>query len=166
MITLLRKMFWGMALMGFSLALTSCQSSSQTAPESSFLQLDGSRISSQALRGQVWLLNFWATSCTTCVAEMPELANTYRKYHAQGYDTVALAMQYDPPSYVLNFAQSQALPFRVALDAEGHNTANWGHIKVTPTSFLIAKDGRIAKRFVGPPDWPQFHAEIEKLLQE
>src|SRR5574344_943051 len=87
----------------------------QPAPQTSFLLLDGSSTSTQALQGKVTLVNFWATSCTTCVAEMPDIATTYNKYKDQGFDTLAVAMQYDPPQYVLNFAQSRQLPFKVAL---------------------------------------------------
>ena len=77
----------------------------QQAPQTQFVLLDGSSKTTQDLRGKVTLVNFWATSCTTCVAEMPEIVATYNKYKDQGYDTLAVAMSYDPPSYVLNFAQ-------------------------------------------------------------
>ena len=81
----------------------------ESAPQSSFLLLDGQRISTESLRGKVALVNFWATSCTTCVAEMPEIAATYGKFKAQGYETLAVAMQYDKPEYVSRFAAQRAL---------------------------------------------------------
>ncbi len=149
-----------------SWALLACQPLQEPAPPSEFLQLDGSRISTEALQGKVWLLNFWATSCTTCVAEMPDLARIHQRYQAQGYDTIALAMQYDPPAFVQNFAQQNALPFRVALDHKGELAQSWGGIKATPTSFLIDKKGRIVKRLVGPPNFQQLQADIEKLLAQ
>ncbi|MEB0233413.1 TlpA disulfide reductase family protein, partial [Undibacterium sp. 10I3] len=70
-------------------------------------------------KGKVTLVNFWATSCVTCVAEMPKVIATYEKYKAQGYDTVAVAMSYDPPAYVVNYAQTRKLPFKVAIDNTG-----------------------------------------------
>ena len=95
------------------------------APESKFVLLDGSTRTTQDLRGKVTLVNFWATSCTTCVAEMPQIVATHDKYKAKGYDTLAVAMQYDPPSYVVNFAETRKLPFKVALDNTG-NLASLG----------------------------------------
>ena len=99
--------------------LGGCDSAAQAAPQSRFVVLDGSSKTTADFKGKVWLLNFWATSCTTCVAEMPEIISTYNKYQGRGYDTVAVAMSYDPPSYVVNFAQQRGLPFWVALDNTG-----------------------------------------------
>lgn len=138
----------------------------QPAPESSFVLLDGSSTSTQAMRGKVTLVNFWATSCTTCVAEMPDLVTTYNKYKDRGYDTLAVAMQYDPPQYVLNFAQSRQLPFKVALDNTGAVAKAWGDIKVTPTTYLVNKRGQIVKTYIGAPNFEELHRLIEQLLAE
>ena len=98
------------------------------APETTFVLLDGSKDSTTQLRGKVALVNFWATSCTSCVAEMPDLIATYQKYQSQGFDTVAVAMQYDPPSYVVNFAETRKLPFKVAIDNTGAVAQAWGDV--------------------------------------
>jgi thiol-disulfide isomerase/thioredoxin len=92
---------------------------SSTAPASTFVLLDGSSQTTADLKGKVTLVNFWATSCTTCVKEMPHIVETYRKYKDRGYETLAVAMSYDPPSYVVNYAQTRALPFKVAIDNTG-----------------------------------------------
>ena len=136
------------------------------APSSTFVLLDGSQHSTADLRGKVTLVNFWATSCTTCVAEMPELVATYQKYQAQGFDTLAVAMSYDPPQYVLNFAQSRQLPFKVALDNTGAVAKAWGDVRLTPTTYLVNKRGEIVKSYVGAPDFADLHRLIEKLLAE
>lgn len=146
------------------LSLTGC--GDQRAPESTFILLDGSRLSASQLQGKVSLINFWATSCTTCVAEMPDLAATHAKYQSRGYETIAVAMQYDPPSYVVNFAQTRQLPFKVAIDNTGALARDWGDVKLTPTTFLVDKQGRIVKRYVGTPDFKELHALIEKLLNK
>ena len=99
---------------------------STAAPQSTFVLLDGSTRSTADLKGRVTLVNFWATSCVTCVAEMPKVIATYDKYHAKGFDTVAVAMSYDPPSYVVNFAQTRKLPFQVAIDNTGAVAQSWG----------------------------------------
>jgi peroxiredoxin len=128
--------------------------------------LDGSSISSKQLQGKVTLVNFWATSCTSCVAEMPDLVATYNKYKDRGYETVAVAMRYDPPSYVVNFAQTRQLPFKVAIDNTGMVARDWGEVQLTPTTFLVNKRGEIVKRFVGTPNFVELHQLIDKLLAE
>lgn len=136
------------------------------APESQFVLLNGSTKTTADLKGKVTLVNFWATSCTTCVAEMPEIIKTYDKYKSQGYDTLAVAMSYDPPSYVVNFAESRKLPFQVALDNTGKIAKDWGDIQLTPTTFIVNKQGKIVKSYVGAPDFAELHKLIEKLLAE
>ena len=136
------------------------------APESTFVLLDGSSQTTADLRGKVTLVNFWATSCTTCVAEMPELVATHQKYQAQGFDTVAVAMSYDPPSYVVNFAQTRKLPFKVAIDNTGTVARAWGDVRLTPTTYIVNKRGEIVKSYIGAPQFDELHRLIEKLLAE
>lgn len=134
------------------------------APASTFVLLDGTQTSTAELRGKVTLVNFWATTCVSCVKEMPALASTFNKYKGQGFDTIAVAMSYDPPAWVLNFAQTRQLPFKVALDNTGEIARSWGDVKLTPTTYLVDKQGRIVKRFVGEPDMAALHSLIEELL--
>ena len=136
------------------------------APHASFVMLDGSTIVTSQLKGKVTLVNFWATSCTTCVAEMPQLISTYEKYQSRGFNTIAVAMSYDPPSYVVNFAQSRKLPFSVAIDNKGEVAKAWGDVKLTPTTYLVNKRGEVVKRYVGEPNFAELHRLIERLLGE
>ena len=146
-------------------SLWSC-SSAQTAPNTLFVLLDGSKQTTADLKGKVTLVNFWATSCVTCIAEMPQITATHNKYKAKGYDTLAVAMSYDPPSYVVNYAQTRALPFKVAIDNTGAVAKAWGDVQLTPTTYLVNKRGEIVKRYVGAPDFTALHQLIEKLLAE
>ncbi len=136
------------------------------APASTFVLLDGSSKSTADLKGKVTLVNFWATSCTTCVAEMPEIVATYNKYNSKGFDTLAVAMSYDPPSYVVNFAETRKLPFQVAIDNTGSVAKAWGDVRLTPSTFIVNKRGEIVKTYVGAPNFPELHQLIEKLLAE
>lgn len=156
-----------MALAGVAVvaALAGC-SGAQTAPESTFVLLDGSKKTTADLKGRVTLVNFWATSCVTCVAEMPKVISTYNKYKNQGYDTLAVAMSYDPPSYVVNYTQTRQLPFQVAIDNTGTVAKAWGDVQLTPTTYLVNKRGEIVKKYVGEPDFAALHQLIEKLLAE
>ena len=139
---------------------------SSAAPESTFVLLDGSSKTTADLKGKVTLVNFWATSCTTCVAEMPKIIATYDKYKGRGYDTLAVAMRYDPPSYVVNYAETRKLPFKVAIDNTGAVAQAWGDVQLTPTTYVVNKRGEIVKRYVGEPDFAELHKLIEKLLAE
>ena len=141
-------------------------SGAQLAPSSTFVLLDGSKQTTADLKGKVTLVNFWATSCVTCVAEMPKVIATYNKYKAQGYDTLAVAMSYDPPSYVVNYTQTRQLPFKVAIDNTGAVAKAWGDVQLTPTTYLVNKRGEIVKQYVGEPDFAALHLLIEKLLAE
>ena len=136
------------------------------APESTFVLLDGSKQTTADFRGRVILVNFWATSCTACVAEMPKLMATFDKYRERGFDTVAVAMSYDPPSYVVNFSQTRKLPFKVAIDNTGSVATAWGEVRLTPTTYLVDKRGQIVKRFIGEPDFAELHRLIEELLAQ
>jgi len=148
-----------------ALGLSAC-AGGQSAPESTFVLLDGSTTTTADLRGKVTLINFWATTCVSCVKEMPMLASTYGKYSDQGYETIAVAMSYDPPAWVLNFAQTRQLPFKVALDNTGEIAQAWGGVQLTPTTYLVDKQGRIVKRYVGEPEIKALHQLIEKLLAQ
>jgi peroxiredoxin len=147
-----------------SIAVIFFTAGKEAAPESSFVLLDGSIVHTTDFKGKVTLVNFWATSCTTCVAEMPKIIATYDKFKAKGYDTVAVAMSYDPPAYVVNYAETRKLPFKVAIDNTGAVAKAWGEVKLTPTTYIVDKQGRIVKRYVGEPDFAELHLLIEKLL--
>ena len=141
-------------------------SGGSAAPASTFVLLDGSQRSTADLHGKVTLVNFWATSCTTCVAEMPELVATHEKFKDRGFQTLAVAMSYDPPAYVVNFTQTRKLPFQVAIDNTGVVAKAWGDVQLTPTTYVVDKRGEIVKRYVGAPDFAELHKLIEKLLAQ
>jgi peroxiredoxin len=135
------------------------------APEVRFAVLSGEKFSTSDLRGKVVLVNFWATWCTTCVQEMPKFTDTYRKFSPRGYEMIAVAVQSDHPNNVAAFTQKRALPFKVALDGDGDIAKQFGRVRITPTSFLIDKNGRVLKEYIGEPDWAEFHALVEKALR-
>jgi peroxiredoxin len=135
-------------------------------PEVSLTTIRGERLTAAELRGKVVLVNFWATSCVTCVKEMPKLVETYRKHRARGFETIAVAMSYDPPNYVLHYAEKNALPFKVALDPMGAAARAFGGVSLTPTTFVVDKRGTIVKRYLGEPDFAELDRIIEGKLAE
>ena len=94
------------------------------------------------------------------------LADTYNQFKDRGFETIAVAMSYDPPEWVLNFAQTRQLPFKVALDNTGDIARDWGDVRLTPTTFIVDKQGRIIKRYIGEPDFRALHQLLDQLLAE
>jgi peroxiredoxin len=133
----------------------------KSAPDATFTLLSGQKLSTADLKGKVYLVNFWATSCDTCVKEMPQMVDTYNRFKGKGLEFVAVAMQYDPPMYVTNYAQTRQLPFKIAMD-DGSAAKQFGNVQLTPTTFVIDKNGHILKRYVGEPQF----AELAKLLEQ
>ena len=134
----------------------------QKAPDATFTLLSGQKISTSGdLKGKVYLVNFWATSCETCMKEMPQMIDTYNKFKGRGLEFVAVAMNYDAPMYVSNYAQTRNLPFKVAMD-DGSAAKQFGNVQLTPTTFVIDKNGKILKRYVGEPTF----AELDQLLDK
>jgi peroxiredoxin len=135
-------------------------------PDLAFTQLDGSAHRTHEFKGRVTVVNFWATSCSTCVKEMPQMVATHRRFAAQGLEFLAVAMSYDPPAYVMQFAQTRQLPFRVAIDHDGSIAKGFGDVQLTPTTFVVDRRGKIVKRYVGEPDFDAFSVLLAKLLAE
>jgi peroxiredoxin len=136
------------------------------APDVTFGTLQGETLTTASLRGKVVLVNFWATSCVTCIKEMPGLAETARKYSDRGVEIVAVAMSYDPPSHVLQYAEKNALPFKVALDLRGEIARGFGDVQQTPTTFVLDRRGNIVKKYLGEPDFAELHGLLEKTLAD
>ena len=148
-----------------TLAGWSILSQKSEAPDVTVATLSGKPLELKQLRGKVVLVNFWATTCTTCVGEMPKMVDTYKALSPRGYEMVAVAMDYDRPDWVLNYAQKNALPFIVALDLKGEAALAFGGVRLTPTSFLIDRQGRIVKQYLGEPDFAQLKKTIDELLK-
>jgi peroxiredoxin len=136
----------------------------EAAPTVTFKTIGGEEISTASLQGKVVLINFWATSCGPCKEEMPQLITTYNKYKDSGVELVAVAMHYDPAQQVQRYAQEHALPFKVAVDVDGKVATAFGEVTLTPTTFLIDKQGQIIKRFTGTPEFPELHKLLEDTL--
>ncbi|MDZ7595006.1 MAG: TlpA disulfide reductase family protein [Thiobacillus sp.] len=135
-----------------------------SAPAVTFTTLEGKPIVLDELRGKVVLVNFWATSCPGCIKEMPDMVESYKLYRDRGFEIIAVAMSYDPPNYVLNFVQTRQLPFPVALDVDGAHARAFGNVQLTPTTFIIGKDGRILEQKLGELDFVRLNALLDREL--
>lgn len=159
-----RKAFLLLAVVVLAVGAGYLWQSRPAAPDAGFVTLKGEKLTTRALRGKVVFINFWATSCATCIKEMPDLVKTYERFAARGFELLAVAMYYDPPNYVAAYTESHKLPFKVILDTDGAIASAFGGVMATPTALLIDKRGRIVQRFVGEPDFVKLQATIEKEL--
>ena len=136
---------------------------SKQVPSATFTLLSGQKISTDQLKGKVYVINFWATDCDTCIQEMPQMVQTYNEFKDQGLEFVAVAMSYNAPMYVANYSQTRQLPFKVALD-DGSAAKQFGNIQLTPTTFVVDRDGHILKRYVGEPQFSELDDLLKKAL--
>ena len=164
------KLIVGIAALAAALAWTAAivgiskRTLFKPAPEVSFTPLSGETFSTSDLRGKVVLVNFWGSYCGPCIKEMPKIVEAYRKFEPRGYETIAVAVRRDNPERVEQFAASRALPFKVAFDGSGELAKEFGNVRVTPTSFLIDREGRVLRRYVGEHDWAGLHRLVEREL--
>ncbi|MFP5354210.1 MAG: peroxiredoxin family protein [Gemmatimonadota bacterium] len=138
------------------------------APEFRAATLDGSaRIKSIAdYKGEVVLINLWATWCGPCVIEMPSIQRLYDRYRDAGLKVVAVAV--DDPGYeqrILDFVAEHKLTFEVLHEGTGKIEAAF-QTQGIPATFLIGRDGRIRKLNLGAADWdsPANRAVVAQLL--
>lgn len=134
------------------------------APETEFHLIDNQAVSLNQLKGQVVILNFWATDCVSCIAEMPALSQIYQNNKSQGLELIAVAVARDNPEKVVRFAQKQALPFKVTYDATGQIADKWGPIRVTPTTIIIDRKGRVTQEITGKITQGQLEEAIRAYL--
>lgn len=134
------------------------------APEVTFTTLEGKSIRMAELEGKVVLVNFWATDCPGCIAEMPGLIKTYNDYKPRGFEVIAVAMEYDPPSQVLTYTQKNALPFPVMHDSYGEMAKKFGNVQLTPTAFILDKQGNILRKVIGELNFNDLHQLLDEKL--
>lgn len=151
-------------LIGGGLYLWLSPEGMRTAPEVSLSTLDGRTVSIHGLRGQPVLVTFWATTCVSCIREMPHLVELHERYNARGLEIIGVAMSYDRPDHVMELARARALPYTIALDTEDLAAQAFGSIRLTPTSFLISPEGRIVYQKLGDIDWALVERNLERWL--
>ena len=108
------------------------------------------------------LVTFWATSCPTCVAEMPDMTELYMQFQARNFRILAIAMQYDPIVAVNNYSVSHPVPFSIVHDGSGLLAKQFGNVQLTPTHFLLSSEGRVLYHAIGTPDFEHMARIIEQ----
>ena len=135
------------------------------APDFSLINLDGHEIRLADFHGRPVMVNFWASWCPPCRAEMPAFQNIYTEYEAQGFVVLAVNSQ-ESRTTAVDFAQSRALTFPILLDEDGILSSRY-QAESLPTTFFINKDGYISNVIYGGPISEAFlRIQVEKLLEE
>ncbi len=136
-------------------------------PEYSAPALDGAEIALDDLRGNVVLINVWATWCGPCRVEMPPIQKSYARFKDRGFTVIAVSIDAGPGyrEKVSAFADEFGLEFPILLDPEGRISRVMQTIGV-PETFVVDREGKIVKRLIGAADWdsPANQALIEELL--
>ena len=138
----------------------------QQAPDVVLQIIDGCTIDLFSLAGKPVVVTFWATTCEVCIKKTPELKALYQRLKPRGFELIAVAMAYDPPNRVLAFSKDNEIPYPIALDLDGTVAKAFNDVSLTPTTFLIAPDGKIVLSKVGNINIENLEAEISSLLLE
>jgi peroxiredoxin len=119
----------------------------------------------ERLRGQVVLVNFWATWCPPCRAEMPGLERVYDERHAAGFTVVGISADEGPRERVAAYLRDHAITYPVAM-ATPEAVAAFGGVNDFPTSFLIDRRGRVRYTVRGMFASAALRAAVDHLLAE
>ena len=137
----------------------------RTDPQDFTLQLLSSgNATLSSYQGKVVILNFWATWCPPCRAEMPSMETLYQYYNDQGLEMLAVNLRENSRA-VGQFIQRGGYTFPVLLDLDGKIGAAYG-VEAIPTTYIIDRAGKIIGRLVGSINWdtPQVFAAFNALL--
>ncbi len=137
----------------------------KASPDIKLVTIDGEQLQLASLRGNPLLVTFWATTCPGCIKEMPHLIELYEELSPQGLEIVGIAMDYDPPNQVLAMRNAKNIPYPIALDLDAEAARAFGNVRLTPTSFLIAPDGRIVYQQLGAMSMEKLRQDILDMLQ-
>jgi peroxiredoxin len=134
------------------------------APDFSLKDVRGNDIALSSFKGKVVLLNFWATWCPPCKAEMPAMNKLYNEMKSRGFEVLAVTSD-SSLSDVNDFLSRNKLDFRILFD-EKKSVTRLYKVFSMPTTFLIGRDGTIVEKFYGEYDWTErdVRATIEKFL--
>ncbi len=134
------------------------------APDLALPQLDGTLQTLRDLRGQVVLINVWATWCPPCRAEMPAIQQAYAAYRDRGFTVLAVNQREDVTA-ITPFLEQHGLTFPIVLDRDGHAGATY-QASALPSSFFVDRRGVIRAVYHGPMPTRVINGTVEQLLQE
>ena len=149
-------------------ALSGCYSGTRPSRVGSnaldFTVQDGSnKVTLSQFRGQVVVLNFWATWCPPCVEEMPSLVEMQRRFKAKGVTVLAVSVDVDESAY-RQFVKDHNVDLLTVRDPDQKSSALYGTFKF-PETYIVDRNGVIRRKFIGAVDWtaPEVTDFLSKL---
>ncbi|MFC1666888.1 redoxin domain-containing protein [Candidatus Omnitrophota bacterium] len=133
------------------------------APDFALLDIDGNEKKLSDFKGKVIILDFWATWCPPCRAEIPHFIELYSHYKNQGLEIIGIALDQNGRKVVGPFAEKNNINYPILL-AEREISGLYGGISAIPTTFIIDRDGRIRKKYTGYRSKEIFEKDIQELL--
>ena len=124
-------------------------SQKRTMPDITFTDIDQKQHTLSDYHGKPILVTFWATDCPSCIGEIPTLIKLYNDFYAQGLTMLAIAMPHDTEQRITTMRINKKLPYLIAWDKNAAMSLAFGHVRVTPTHFLISPNGKIVMRKIG-----------------
>ena len=146
-------------------ALLGVRAGDRARPEATVTLLDGRSLSLVDLRGQVVLVNVWATWCAPCRVEMPLLEQTWQRHRAAGFLLLGASVDRGDPADVRAFLAERGISYPVAIVGADVIQA-LGGVMGYPTSILIGRDGRVQHRVMGPIGPVTLEPAIRRALAE
>jgi peroxiredoxin len=125
--------------------------SNEPAPALALRDLDGNEVRLDGFKGRTIVVNFWATWCAPCVAEMPSLRRLRSALAPSGVEVIAVNLQ-ENAARIRPFAEKLGLDFPIVRDHDGSVTRAWA-VRVFPTTFVVGPDQRIALVAIGDVEW-------------
>jgi peroxiredoxin len=122
------------------------------APDFTFPGLNGELISLSDFKGNVVLVNVWATWCPPCVYEMPSMDKLHQQFRQEKFKILAVSVDISAADVVAPFMKDHNLTFQALIDPAGTILTTYG-VNSIPQSFIIDKQGHLIKRIIGPIDW-------------
>lgn len=136
------------------------------APTFTLKDFSGNAITNESLRGNVVLLDFWATWCAPCRKSMPELQAMHEKYVGLGLSVVGVSIDEGDPAKVRTFVASRKFTYPIAVDSARAPAWDAFRVKAVPAAYLIDREGRIVAQWTGaPPSAKELEARLAELLR-
>lgn len=135
----------------------------KNAPPFSLKDINGNIYSSAQLAGKPAVINFFATWCPPCKAEIPGFVEVYNKHRSKGFELVGISLDTDTRENLPGFLMSNKIEYRI-LFGDLATARAYGGVSALPTTFFVGKDGQIRNVHVGYMDKDAFDREVMKLM--